>query len=58
MLCVSILGFSWKLIAGIEPAQSSGGAAVLVGFAAAAPLVVVPRAVSLEGLRHPAYHAR
>lgn len=35
-LCVSILGFSWKLIAGIEPAQSSGGAAVLVGFATAA----------------------
>ena len=40
VLCVSILGFSWKLIAGIEPAQSSGGAAVLVGFAAAALLVV------------------
>ena len=39
-LCVSILGFSWKLIAGIEPAQSSGGAAVLVGFATAALLVV------------------
>lgn len=40
VLCVSILGFSWKLIAGIEPAQSSGGTAVLVGFAAAALLVV------------------
>lgn len=40
VLCVSILGFSWKLIAGIEPAQSSGGAAVLIGFAAAALLVV------------------
>lgn len=40
VLCVSILGFSWKLIAGIEPAQSSGGAAVLAGFAAAALLVV------------------
>ena len=39
-LCVSILGFSWKLIAGIEPAQSSGGAAVLVGVATAALLVV------------------
>lgn len=40
VLCACILGFSWKLIAGIEPAQSSGGAAVLVGFAAAALLVV------------------
>lgn len=39
-LCVAILGFSWKLIAGMEPAQSSGGASVLVGFAAAALLVV------------------
>lgn len=48
-LCVSILGFSWKLIAGIEPAQSSGGAAVLVGFATAALLVVALELFLSEG---------
>ena len=49
VLCVSILGFSWKLIAGIEPAQSSGGAAVLVGFATAALLVVALELFLSEG---------
>ena len=49
----SVSGFSWKLIAGIEPAQSSGGAA-FIGFAAAA-LCGGLELFLPEGLRHPAY---